>query len=103
MSHSIFINVGVRSTVKNYHPISLLSVISKVFKKLIRLVDHQEKCGLFADFHYGFRSFLSTAGLLTVVSDRIAMAFNRTGATRAVALNSSKAFGKVWHASLFQT
>ena len=37
-----------------------------------RIVDHLEKCGLFSDFQYGFRSSGSTADLLTVVSDRIA-------------------------------
>ena len=42
---------------------------------------------------YGFRSSLSTANLLTVVSDRIARgAFNRSGATRAMALDISKVF-----------
>ena len=35
------------------------------------------------------------------MSDRIARAFNRSGATRAVALDLSKAFNRVWHASLF--
>ena len=50
-------NVGERSTAKNC-PVSLLSVVRKVFEKLVnnRLVNHLEKCGLFADFHYGFRS-----------------------------------------------
>ena len=38
----------------------------------------------FFDFQYGFRSSQSTADLLTVVSDRIARAFKRSGATRAV-------------------
>ena len=33
-------------------------------------------------------------------SDRIARAFNRSGATRAVALDISKAFDRVWHAGL---
>ena len=90
----VFKNVGERSTAKNYHPVSLLSVFSKVFEKLVnnRIVDHLEKCGLFSDFHYGFRSSRSTADLLTVVSDRIARAFNRSGATRVVALDISKAF-----------
>ena len=37
---------------------------------------------------------------LTVVSDMIARAFNRSGATRAVALDISKAFDRVWHAGL---
>ena len=56
--------------------------------------------GFFYDFQYGFRSSRSTADLLTVVSDRIARAFNRSGATRAVALDISKAFDRVWHAGL---
>ena len=54
----------------------------------------------FSDFQYGFRSSRSTADLLTVVSDRIARAFNRSGATRAVTLDISKAFDRVWHAGL---
>ena len=42
-----------------------------------RIVDHLEKCDLFSDFQYGFRSSRSTADLLTVASDRIARAFGR--------------------------
>ena len=34
------------------------------------------------------------------MSDRIARAFNRSGATGAVALDISKAFDRVWHAGL---
>ena len=85
----VFKNVGERSSAKNYHPVSLLSVVSKVFEKLVnnRIVDHLEKCSLFSDFQYGFRSFWSTADLLTVVSDRINRALNRSGATPAVALD----------------
>ena len=51
-------NVGESSTAKNYHPVSLLSVVSKVFEKLVnnRIVDHLEKCDLFSDFQYGVRS-----------------------------------------------
>ena len=52
-----------------------------------RIVDHIEKCSLFFDFQYGFRSSRSSA-------------FNRLGATRAVALDISKAFVRVWHAGL---
>ena len=53
-----FKNVGERSTAKNYRPVSLLSTVSKVFEKLVNneIVDHLEKCGLFSDFQYGFRS-----------------------------------------------
>ena len=42
-----------------------------------------------------FRSPRSTADLLAVVSDRIARAFNWSGATRAVALDIAKAFDRV--------
>ena len=67
----VFNNVGERSTAKNYRPVSLLSVVSKVFEKLInnRTVDNLEKYALFSDFQYGFRSSRSTANLLRVVSD----------------------------------
>ena len=82
----VFKNVGERSTAKNYHPVSLLSVVNKVFEKLVnnRIVDQLEKCVLFSDFQYGFRSSRSTADLLKVVSDGIARAFNRSGATQTV-------------------
>ena len=58
-------------------------MLTKVFEKLNRInnriLDHLEKCGLFSDLQYGFRSSQSTADLLTVASDRISSAFNRSG------------------------
>ena len=87
-------NVEERPTAENCRPVSLTSVVSKVFEKNVndRIVDHLERCGIFSDFQYGFRSSRSTADLLTVASDRIAGAFNRSGPTRA--------FDRVWHAGL---
>ena len=89
----VFKNVGERSTAK-------LSVVSKVFEKLVnnRLVNHLEKCGLFSYFQYGFKSSQSTADLLIVVSDRIARVFDRSRSIRAVTLDISKGFNKVWYA-----
>ena len=54
----VFKNVGERSTAKNYCPVSLLSAVNKVFEKLVnnRIVDYLERCDLFSDFQYGFRS-----------------------------------------------
>ena len=54
----VFKNIGERSTAKNYWPVSLLSAVSKVFEKLVdnKIVDELEKCSLFSDFQYGFRS-----------------------------------------------
>ena len=47
-----FKNVGESSTAKSYCPVSLLSVVSKVFEKLVNnmILDHPEKCDLFSDF-----------------------------------------------------
>ena len=84
----VFKNIGEMYNAKNYRPVSFLPVVSKVFEKL------------FPDFQYDFTSFRSTVDLLTVVSDGIARAFNKSGATRAVALDISKAFDRVWHAGL---
>ena len=100
----IFKNVEERSAAKNYCSVSPF-VVHTVFEKLVnnRIVDHLEKCVFFfSDFQYCFRPSQSTADLLTVVSDRIARTFNRSGATRAVALDISKAFGRVWHAGLLE-
>ena len=65
----------VSSTAKSYCPVNLFYVVSKVIEKLVnnRIVDHLDEQGLFlissmADF------------ILIVVSDRIAKAFNRSGA-----------------------
>ena len=99
----VFQNTVERSTAKNYWPVSRLSVVSKVFEKLLnnRVVDHLEKCDLLRDFQYGFRFSRSTADLLTVVvPDRIARAFDTSGATQAVAHDISKAFDRVWHSGL---
>ena len=73
--------VGESCTTKNYHTVSLLTVVSKVFEKLVnnKLVDHLEKCFLFPDSQYDFRPSQLNANLLTVVSDKTAGAFNRSG------------------------
>ena len=93
---AVFKNIEERSTPKN-------TTLSVFFLWLIksenlvnnRIVDHLEKCGLFSDFQYGFRSSRSTADLMTVVSDKIARGFNWSGATQAVALDISKAFDRI--------
>ena len=92
-------NVGDGYRAKNYCHVSLLSVVSKVFEKLVnnRIVDHLKKCDLFFYFQDGFRSSHSTAHILTV-----ARVFNKSGTTPAVALDIPKAFDRVWHAGLLQ-
>ena len=54
----VFNNVGERSSAKNHHPFILLSVVSKVFEKLVNngIVDQLGQCGPFSDSQYGVRS-----------------------------------------------
>ena len=67
----VFKNVGERSITKIYCPVSILSVVSKAFQKLVNklLVDLPENGDLFSVLQYDFRSPRSTVDLLTVVSD----------------------------------
>ena len=97
----VFKNVGERSTAKNYCPVSLLSVVSKVFEELVnkRLVDHLERCGLLSDFQYGFRSSRSTADVLTVVSVKL-LGLLIGLKLLELQLLISKAFYRVWRAGL---
>ena len=55
---SLFKNVGERSNAENSRAVSLFSVVSKVFERLVdnRILDHLEKCDIFSDFQYGFTS-----------------------------------------------
>ena len=53
-----------------------------------------------SDFQYGSRSSRLTSDLLTILSDRIARVFNRSGATRAIALDLSKVLGRDFYAGL---
>ena len=77
----VFENIGESSTARNYLIVSLLSVVNRVYEKLLnnRVVDHVEKCGLFSDFQYRFRSSHSTADPLVVGCDRITRAFISSG------------------------
>ena len=94
--------LGERCTSKKPIPVSLLSMGSKFFEKLVhnRLVHHIEKCCFFSNFQYSFRSSQSTSDLLTVASDKIARAFDRSGDTLAVALDKSNDFYSLWHVGL---
>ena len=93
----LFKNLVERSTAKNDCPVSLLSVVSKAFEKLVnnRSVDHLEKCGPFSDFQQNFRSSQSTEDVLSLHLIEL------LGLLAGLELlNISKAFNRDWHASL---
>ena len=82
---------------------ALLDVVLWIVILIIGLLNTTKKCGLFSDFHYGFRYSRSNLDLLTFVSDRIATAFDRSVTWYiTVALDISKGFDGVWHTGLLQ-
>ena len=98
----VYKNKGERSDPSNYRPISLLSIISKVFESTINkhLKNYLDTNLLLIDSQYGFRSSRSTADVLTVITDRISRTLDKGFDARAIALDISKAFDKVWHKGL---
>ena len=79
-----------------------MTFASKIFESFINdsLTKHLDITGLFSDLQYGLRAFRSTADIPTVLSERIYNLLDAGGETKAIALDISKAFDKVWHAGL---
>ena len=88
-----------RSSMRNYRPVSLLSVVSKVMEKVINttLMNHLEKKRLLSQHQFGFRTGLSAADLLTHLSHQWLSCMNTGGAVRTLAVDIAGAFDKVSH------
>ena len=86
---------------KTYCPIILLFVVSKVYEKRFsnRLFSHQKICDIFLIFSMvlDLLDYFHIFWQLYLIEMRTDWTFNRSGATRDVALGVSKAFNRVWH------
>ena len=93
---------GDRSNPSNYRPISITCTISKVFETILNdhFLKHLENNSLLSDHQYGFRRARSTGDLLSYVTSIWSSALKDFGESFAVDLDISKAFDRVWHASL---
>src|SRR6201990_2815435 len=96
---------GDPSQPSNYRPISLNSVLSKVFESILnrKIWHHLNSSTLISDRQYGFRKKRSTGDLLPLLSDSWSSALRHFGESFAVALDISKAFDRVWHKALIST
>ena len=95
---------GDKQLIKNYRPISLLPICSKILEKLIfnQLYTYLHTNNLLTKNQSGFRPGDSTTNQLLYLIDEIHQAFDCTESfeVRSVFLDISKAFDKVWHKGL---
>ena len=91
----------MRQLKKNYRPISLLPIWGKIFEKLVFDVMYEflSKNNLLTPKESGFRPGDSTINQLLSITNEIHKAFDKypSRETRAIFLDISKAFDKVWH------
>ena len=93
-----------KQQVKNYRPISLLHICGKIFEKIIfnNLYSYLNANNLITKNQSGFRPGDSTTNQLLYLVNEIHQAFENPNSleVRAVFLDISKAFDKVWHDGL---
>ena len=88
---------GDKQTLKNYRPVSLLPICSKIFERLL----HNDMFGLFLDNglisanQSGFKPGYSCITQLLSITDNIYKSFDDGYEARGVFLDISKAFHKV--------
>ena len=91
-----------KTHVGNYRPISVLSVISEVFEKVVfmQLSDYLSENRLLYEFQSGFRSSYSTVTCLIHLTDYIKLENDKGNFTGMVLLDLQKAFDTVNHTIL---
>ena len=93
-----------KQLIENYRPISLLPICSKIFEKLVfnHLYGFLTENNLITKNQSGFRPGDSTTNQLLDLIDTIHQSFDAspTLEVRAVFMDISKAFDKVWHEGL---
>lgn len=92
---------GQAASIGNYRPISLLSVFSKVFEKIVkfRLINFMDKLNVISDVQFGFREGLSTEMALRRFMMLVHNSLNSNDKNRVtgVFLDIRKAFDTVNH------
>ena len=91
-----------RNIISNYRPISLLPICGKLFEKIIfdNLYTYIFQNGFITDKQSGYRNGDSTIKQLLSITHEIHKAFDASDEIRAVFLDISRAFDRVWHDGL---
>ena len=93
-----------KQLIKNYRPISLLPLLSKIFEKIVfnKIYEHLTQNNLITHNQSGFRPGDGCINQLLYLVSEIYESFESPDSleVRAVFLDISKAFDKVWHEGL---
>lgn len=91
-----------RSQVANYRPISLLSILGKIYEKIIvnRITAFFDENCLLSSKQFGFRKARSTSDLLLQLSSKWNKSLDNGEYTYVIALDIAGAFDRVWHGGL---
>ena len=86
---------------RNYRPVSLLSIVSKIMETIInrQIVNHLERHMVLSPRQFGFRRGLGTADLFTAFHHERSGIVGRNGIARLVAVDIAGAFDKFSHTS----
>ena len=90
---------GDTSNPNNYRPISILSVVNKIFEKILhkRLYSYLNKFNILYKFQFGFREGHSTTQALTEITDKIRNGMDHKNYTCGIFIDLCKAFDTVDH------
>ena len=91
-----------RNFITNYRPVSLLPIFGKLFEKIIfdSLYPYIFNNKFISDKKSGYRRGDSTVKQLLSITHEIYKAFGKSQEIRAVFLDISRAFDRVWHEGL---
>lgn len=99
--HGIIITIPKPNTdsnkVRNYRPITLLSVLAKNFEKLIKEILNKSIGNKIPGYQFGFRQNVSTLHPLSILISNVQTAKLTGQRTAAIMLDINKAFDSVWH------
>lgn len=93
-----------RSCLNNYRPISLLSVFSKIFEKVMkkRIIGFINANNLFSNSQYGFREHRNTEQALLSFLDQVTNTMDNGHSASALFIDMTKAFDRVQHSTLLK-
>lgn len=88
-----------RTNPKNYRPISLLSILARIFEKLIntRIMDYITKNKLISCYQYAYQKSKSTSDLCIQLYDFVLKQLDLSNWVTAITLDISRAFDSVNH------